>query len=119
MVRLDRDGWTAGKGDALNNVGIERALGQVICASEFFRLIIKNINEQSANNLALLLGIIDAFQSANEAVSGFHVDKRNIIVAAEHLHDLRSLILTHQPMIDKDTCELVTNGLVYEHSCNR
>ena len=74
MVRLDRDGWTAGKGDALNNVGIERALREKISATELFRLIIKNINEQTAYDLALLFRIINAFQRANKAVSGFHVD---------------------------------------------
>ena len=66
VVRLDRHRRAAGEGDALDHVGVERALRQEIGAADFFGLGVEHVDEQPADGLALLFGIADAGQLAEE-----------------------------------------------------
>ena len=57
VVRLDRHRRAAGEGDALDDVGIERALGQEVGAAELLGLFLEHLDEQPADGLALLLRV--------------------------------------------------------------
>ena len=63
---LDGDRGAAGEGDAFDHVGIERALRQEIGAADLFRLGVEHVDEQPADGLALLFGIADACEFAEE-----------------------------------------------------
>ena len=54
VVRLDRHRGAAGEGDALDHVGIERALRQEIGAADLLGLRFEHVDEEAADGLALL-----------------------------------------------------------------
>ena len=66
VVRLDRHRRAAGEGDALDHVGVERALREEIRAADLFRFRIEHVDEQAADGLALHFGIADAGELAEE-----------------------------------------------------
>ena len=55
VVRLDRHRRAAGERDALDHVGIERALREKLRAADLLRLRVEHVDEQTADGLALLL----------------------------------------------------------------
>ncbi len=57
VVALDGTDRPAGEGDALDHIGIERALRQEIRAAELLRLGLEDFDEQPADGLALGLGV--------------------------------------------------------------
>ena len=57
VVRLDGDRRPAGEGHRLDDVGIERALGQEVGAAELARLLVEDVDEGGADDLALLLRV--------------------------------------------------------------
>ena len=64
VMRLDGDGWPAGERHAFDYVGIERALRKKFRASDFPGFLFEDVNEELADGLALLLGILDACERA-------------------------------------------------------
>ena len=63
VMRLDGDRRPAGERHALDHVGIERALREEIGAADLLRLGVEHVDEQSADGLALLLGVLDALRA--------------------------------------------------------
>ena len=57
----------------------------------FLRFGFEYIDEQFADDLALLLGIVDARERFEESVLRLHVDERNIVGIAEQRHDALAL----------------------------
>ena len=57
VVRLDRHRRAAERRDALDHVGIERALREEIGAADLLRLLLEDVDEQPADGLALRLGV--------------------------------------------------------------
>src|SRR5690606_9313216 len=57
VVALDGGRGGAGEGDAFDDVGIERALGEEVGAAQLLRLLLEYFYEQAADRLALLLGV--------------------------------------------------------------
>ena len=70
VVRLDGDRRPAGEGHALDDIRIERSLRQEVGAAELPGLLLEDIDEQPADDLALGLGIGLALQRGDEAVRG-------------------------------------------------
>jgi hypothetical protein len=68
VVRLDGDRRAAGGGDALDHVGVERALGQEVGAADLGLLLLEDLDEEAADGLALRLGVGDAAELAEEEV---------------------------------------------------
>ena len=66
VVALDRHRRAAGEADALDHVGIERALGEEIGAADLLRLGLEHVDEGLADELALGLGVGDAGKAAEE-----------------------------------------------------
>ena len=76
MVALDRHRGAAGEADALDHVGIERALGEEIGAADLRRLGLENVDEGPADQLALGLGLVEPGEAAEELVGRVHMDQR-------------------------------------------
>ncbi len=100
---------------ALDDVGIERALGQEFGAADFCRLGLEHLDEEPADGLALRLRVGDARERVEELLRGIHVDERDVVVVAEQRHDLLGLVQPHQAVIDEDAGELVADRLVDQH----
>src|SRR4029453_16612272 len=54
--------------------GVEGALRQEIGAADLVRFLVEHVDEQAADDLALLLGIGDALELAQEQIAGVAVD---------------------------------------------
>ena len=107
MVALD-DGGVAGAG--LDHVGIDGALSQEVHGANILGLLLKDADELLADDLALLLGLGDTGQLAQEALLGVHADKVDV-PAGESLLHLVALVLTHQTVVHKDAGELIAHSL--------
>ncbi len=95
-MRLDRDRRAAGERHALDDVGIERALGEEVGAADLRSLRLEHLDEMLADGLALRLGVGDARQRVQELLLGVHVHERNVVVIAEEAHHLLGLAETHR-----------------------
>ena len=73
---------------ALDHVGVERALRQEVGAADLLGLGLEDVDEQPADDLALLLGVGDAGERAEEEVARVDMDERDVVVVAEQPHDL-------------------------------
>src|SRR5690606_23712296 len=102
VMRLDGNAWPSGKGDAFDDVGIERALRKEFRTTHLPRLSLKDIDKQPADGLALGLGILDTCKLGKEEIRGIAVNKRNVVVIAEEAHHLFRFAGAHQPRIDID-----------------
>ena len=75
-------------------------------------VLLEDAHEQLADRLALGLRLGDAGEPLEEPVAGVDVDQLDALVAAERLDDLVALASAHQPGVDVDARELVTDRLV-------
>ena len=66
VVRLDGHRRAAGEGDALDHVGIERALRQEIGAADLLGFGVEHVDEEAADGLALGFGVGDAGELAEK-----------------------------------------------------
>ena len=65
VVRLDGDARALER-DRLDDVGIERALGEKIGPAEPLGLALEDVDEGAADDLALGLGVVDAGEALEE-----------------------------------------------------
>ena len=119
VVRLDRHRGAAGEGDALDHVGIERALRQEIGAADLLRFRVEHVDEQPSDGLALLFGVGDAGEFAQKLLRGIHVHQRDVVVMAEQVDDGLGLVEPEHAVIDEHAGELVADRLVDQHRGHR
>ena len=123
VVRFDRHRRAAVKRYALNDVRIERSLREEFRAVDFPRLRLEHVNEGCADDLALLLRIVDALELAEKQIFRFNMDKRDIVAVTEEPDDFRTLALAadmrpHQPGVDENAGELFADRFMDEHRRN-
>ena len=70
----------------------------------------EDADEFGADDLALLLGVGDAGELAEEAVGGVDVDEVGAELLAEDADDLLGLALAEEAVVDVDTGELLADG---------
>ena len=80
---------------------------------------LEDLDEQAADGLALVLGVLDAVEGGEEALALVGVDQRDVVVVAEERHHLLRLAEPHQPGVDEDAGELVADRLVDQHRGDR
>ena len=98
VVRLDRHRGAAGERDALDHVGIERALRQEIGAADLLGFGVEHVDEQAADGLALRFGIADAGELAEELLRGINVHQRDVVVVPEQVdHGLAFVLCRSRP----------------------
>src|SRR3546814_10434715 len=96
-----------------------RALRQEIRTTDLRRLLLEDVDEGAADDLALALGIVDALQLAEEELAGVAVHQRDVVVMAEQLDHLPGLVLAQQAVVDEDAGELLADRLVDQHCRHR
>ena len=119
VMAFDRDRWPASERDALNHIGIERALRKEIRPADFGSLSLEQIDKRSADEFALLLWIGETRKPAQELFLGIHGHKRDVVVIAKQADDFIGLVHAHQPVINEDAGQLIADSLVDEDSGNR
>src|SRR5438552_1278583 len=123
MVCLDarrcRCGIMAG---ALDDIGIERSLGQEADRATLFRqpqsFFLEDTDKLFADDLTLLLRVDDTGKTSQETLARVDYDERDMQVTTEGIDDLFSLASSQAACIDEDTGELVANGLVNKQGRN-
>ena len=114
VVALDAGRHVAARFD---HVGVQRALHQEVRVAEGTRLGLEDAYEQLADDAPLRLRLDDAGERCEEARRGIHVHQA--AVAAEGLAHLPALARTHQPGVDENAGEAVTDGSAHEGSGDR
>ena len=108
------------KRDALDHVGIERALREEVRAAELLRLLLEHLDEQPADGLALHLGIgrrRRARRGTGRAAS--RCTRRMLKRSRKVRHHLLGLAGAQQAVVDEDAGELVADRLVDQHRGDR
>ena len=103
----------------LDHIGVQRSLDEERNIAELPGLLLEDPDELLADDLPLLLGILDALEPREEALLGVDVHERHVEMTLEGLDDLRRLVLAQQPVIDEHAGELVADGLVDEQRGDR
>src|SRR5579872_2672924 len=88
---------------ALDDVGVERALGQEVYATQLARLFLEYPNEFGADGSPLLLGIDHPLQSIQKPGTGVDGDQARCNGAAEDLLEVTCFVLAEQTVVDEDT----------------
>ncbi len=96
--------WAAFVSDvgALDDVGVERALGQEVDGADPRRLFLEDADELVADDLALLLGILDAGQPGDEPLPRIDHDEIHAEIALERDPQQLRFLLAHEPVVDVD-----------------
>ena len=98
------------EGDALDHVGIERALGEEADVGELASASASKTSMKVAPMvLRLSSGSADAGELAEEQRAGVDVDQRDVEVAAEQVDHLLGLAEAEQAGVDEDAGELVAD----------
>ncbi len=114
MVALD-DGARALAGHGLDDVGIERALGEEVHLLDLPGFLVEDLDEGVADDLALSFGILDALQAGEEALRGVHDGEVEIEIVDEQPAHLLDLALAQQAVVDEDAVQVPAYGPVQEH----
>ena len=88
-------------------------------AADLLRLRLEHVDEQLADRLALLLGIADAVERAEEQRFRLNVHERDVVAVAEQRHDLLRLAEPHQAVVDEHAGELLADRFVDQHRRHR
>ena len=119
VMGLDLLGRLGLGGRRFDDVRVERALGQEVDPSELRRLLLEDADELVADDLALLLGVLDAGQPSQEALARIDHDQAHAEIALEgHPEQLR-LLLAHQAVVDVDAGQPVADGAMDERGRDR
>ena len=108
----------AGNIETLDTVGIDGSLSQPLGAFYLLGLGIEDLDEITAYNLTLLLGVGHAGKVGKELVTGVdahHVETETLVV----VHHIGELVLAQHAVVYEDTGEVVTDGAVQQHGCHR
>lgn len=83
------------------------------------RLLLEQIDEGVANDLALGFRLGDACKAAKEKLCSVNDCEVNVKMVRKRLLDLFALVQAHQASVHKNGVEPVANGLLHETGCNR
>ena len=94
---------------ALDDVRVERALGQEVDPPELRRLLLEDPDELVADDPPLLLGVHDAGQPVEEPLPGIDHDQAHPEVLLEGRPEQLRLLLAHEPVVDVDAGQPVAD----------
>ena len=94
-----------------DDIRVERALRQEVEFAERLRLVVEDVDERGANDLALLLGVSDAGEPREEDVGRIDMvhGQRQLLVARHHL---LGLVQAQQAVVDEDALQAIANRAV-------
>src|SRR5262249_19136048 len=113
VMSLD-DGRRTLDRDRLDDVGIERALREILRARNGPRLAFKDLDERAAADPPFLFGVDDPFQPLEEqlrSVDGMDGDSQ----MSERLDHAPALLRPHQAVVDENRANAVAQSLSQEN----
>ena len=119
VMRLDDVRLTRLSASGFDHVGVNRALREPVNAFEFVRFLIEDIDEQAADDLALIFGVTNTLERIEEAIRGIHANHIDMHMLGKGLHDLVALVMAHQTMVNEYTNELIPDRLVQQRRNDR
>src|SRR5690606_7328358 len=114
VVALDQGGRVVADGHALDHVGIERALGEVVGVTDGLEGFFEHFDEGVADDLALFLGVGDALETAQEELRRVNDTQIDLEVPRVERLDLFAFAGAEQAVVNEDAGELLADGLVDE-----
>ena len=115
MVALD-DGGVPLAG--FDHVGVDGALGQIVHGADLLTLPLENADKLLADDLALVLRLLNAGQGGEEALLLVAADQVDVPLGEGLLH-LVALVLAHQAVIHKDAGQLAAHSLRQQGGSHR
>ena len=112
VVRLDDLGLAGLGAGGFDHVRVDGALGQPFDVLDPAGLVVEDLDEGVADDLALLLRVGDAGEPAEKALLGVDPDDLHAHVTGEGAHHLIALAEPQQAVVDEDAGELVADGAV-------
>ena len=119
VMRLDQMRLAGSGTGGFDHVRINRALGKPPGVIELARFFLEDIDEQVADRLALVFGIGQTLEFREETIFGIDADDMHAHVFGELRHHLVTLAITQQTGIDKNTGQLIADGLVQQRRDHR
>ena len=119
VVRLDHVRLARIGTRRFDDVGIDRALRQPLDILELARFLVEIFDELAADDLALLLRVLDAFERLEEALRRVDADDVDAEVFGKRLHDLIAFAVPQQPVIDEHANKLIADRLVQQRRYDR
>ena len=115
MVRLDRDGGPALRGRGLDHVRVQRPLHQEpdVPPLDVPRRVLEHVDEGVPDAAALLLGVLDSHELADEALARVH-DPEIAQVRPEGPLDLLALAVAQQAVVHEDARQPVADRAVHQ-----
>lgn len=121
MVGLDGRRGTL-EGDTLDDIGVQSTLEEPLdlgtlvlgLGLDLLSLLLEDVNEGVADELALLLGLGDALETIQEALGGVNDSQVDTKVLVQGLLDDVALVQTHAAVVDEHGVEAVADGLLHE-----
>ena len=103
----------------LDDVGIQRALGQEVDAAELARLLLEHPDELVADDASLLLRVLDAGEPREEALPRVDHHEAHPQVGLEGLAQQLRFLLAHEPVVHVDAREPVADRAVHQRRRDR
>ena len=103
----------------LDDVGVERPLGEEIDRSQSSRLLLEDADERRADAAAFLLGVDHAGERVEELVGGVDVDEVDVALGAHHVDDPIALASTEQAVVDEDAGQLIADRAMHQRRSDR
>ncbi len=117
MVSLDLDcGGRDIRRGRLDDVGVERALGEEVDVAEAQGLGLEDGNELAADDPPLLLGVDHSAQRLQEPIGGVDVADVHVEVAVHYGQHALRFFLAQQAVVDEHARQLVPDGAVDERT---
>lgn len=113
MVALDGDGGALVR-HGLDDVRVQRALGQELRVLHVARGLLEHGDELAADDLPLLLRVRHPGQLVQEALAGIHRLQRDVEAVHEERLHLGALVLPQHPVVHEDALEPGANGPVQQ-----
>ena len=104
---------------ALDDVGIEGALGQEVDVVQRCRFDFEDLDEGGADPAPLLLRIDHPLQRAEELVASVDGPKVDAEMTRHHLLDPPPFVATQQTVVDQQAGQLPRNGSMHEGGADR
>src|SRR5438105_6368284 len=104
---------------ALDNIRVERALGQEVDSTEDARLLGEDADELGANDASFFLGIGHTAQRAEKSVDGVDVHQAHPKMPLEGIDHTLRLTAPQEAVIDEDAGQLIANGAMGKRGHDR
>ncbi len=118
VVRFDRRRGAL-EAHAFDDIGIQRALHEVFDAFQLFGLDLKILNEETADNLSLPLGVGHALQAREKLTGAIEDPHVQMHLRREGFLDLVTFTGTQHPVVDENAGQLIADRTVRERGRHR